>query len=361
MTQHTAQTSHPVDLWYTRCGSATASALAIRQGWLQAEFAQGGTTLHSLADSNDIDIRNAHFNHQKTGLFREGGNIPPIWAKAAGSDTVVVGITWLDEYQGVLVRADSDIAQLADLKGKKLGVPKHQNALIDFQRGAAQHGYATTLSLAGLTKDDASLVDIHIPEYSLQARTNGSQEPRNITVAALENGDVDAIFVRYASGYLLSKQAGLRQLLNIRDLPNPLDRVNNGTPRPVTVDRQFLEKHPDVVVRYLAVLLRTADWASRHQQQVAELLTGESGGSAEDVLASHGQDVHLSFTPKLSQAYIDGLTTQKNFLRDWGYLKSDFDIEDWIDTKPLAQAHVLVQAQPGLTGVTQESLSASAA
>ena len=86
----------PIELWYTRCGAATASALAIQKNWLQAEFSQGGTVLHSLRESNDQEILNSHYHHKLTGLFREGGNIPPIWAKAQGQDTAVIGITWLD-------------------------------------------------------------------------------------------------------------------------------------------------------------------------------------------------------------------------------------------------------------------------
>jgi len=71
-----------VDLWYSRCGAATASAIAIRQGWLQAEFSRGGTELRSLRDSEDGSVRDSHYHHQTSGLFREGGNIPPIWARA---------------------------------------------------------------------------------------------------------------------------------------------------------------------------------------------------------------------------------------------------------------------------------------
>ncbi|HSC88038.1 MAG TPA: hypothetical protein VLC09_12235, partial [Polyangiaceae bacterium] len=92
--------SQPVDIWYSRCGAATASALAIRQGWLQREFDGGSTRLHSLRDSDDQEVLNSHYHHGLSGLFREGGNIPPIWARAGGSDTAVVAITWLDEYQG---------------------------------------------------------------------------------------------------------------------------------------------------------------------------------------------------------------------------------------------------------------------
>ncbi|QAU33996.1 ABC transporter substrate-binding protein [Janthinobacterium sp. 17J80-10] len=351
MTQQSASPQgNPVELWYTRCGAATASALAIRKSWLQAEFARGGTVLHSLRDSDSLEVRNSHYHHGQSGMFREGGNIPPIWAKAGGSDTVVVGITWLDEYQGILVRAGSGINSIADLKGKRLGVPLHRNALIDFQRGAAQHGFATALSLAGLTPEQVSFVHIEVPDHKVRdsaQRANG--EHPDVVSRALETGYVDAIFLRFARGYRTAQDPRFHQILNINDLPDPLARVNNGTPRPITVDRAFLDRHPDIVARYLAVLLRTANWAAKNPHDVATLLTADSGGDAADVLASHGSDVHLSFTPKLSAEYIAGLEVQKNFLRDWGYLKADFDVNDWIVREPLAAAHKLVEQQPHAT------------
>ncbi|MFM8330353.1 MAG: ABC transporter substrate-binding protein [Candidatus Methylumidiphilus sp.] len=335
----------PVDIWYTRCGAATASALAIQKNWLQAEFSQGGTLLHALRESQDIDILNSHYHHKLTGLFREGGNIPPIWAKAQGQDTAVIGITWLDEYQGILALADSGIREPKDLQGKRLGLPLHKN-LIDFQRGAAQHGFITALGLAGLDPKDAVFVDVESPAAGERNADGGAA---SFEAAALLAGHVDAIFLRFARGYRHSQDPRFHEVLNINTLADPLLRVGNGTPRPVTVDRAFLRQHPDLVARYLAVLLRTAAWAESHPYEAAEQLIPAGGGfTVEDVWASHGRDVHLSFTPKLSPEYIKGLETQKNFLRDWGYLHADFDFADWIDTAPLAEAHKLVERQPAL-------------
>jgi ABC-type nitrate/sulfonate/bicarbonate transport system substrate-binding protein len=342
-------TDNPINLWYTRCGAATASALAIRKGWLQEEFAQGGTALHSLRDSESLEVRNSHYHHKQSGMFREGGNIPPLWAKGLGQDTVVVGITWLDEYQGILTRADSGIRDLGDLKGKRLGIPLHKNAVIDFQRGAAQHGFETVLSLIGHSTDSAVLVDIDAPSYDLQDGPRRTSENRQYSVEleALERGDVDAVFLRFARGYRASQDPRFHELINLNTLKDPLLRVNNGTPRPVTVDRAFLDKHPEVVARYLAVLLRTAAWAEKNHDEVVSLLAQDnSAASIADVLASHGPKVHLSFTPKLSEDYILGLNEQKEFLRRWGYIKHDYNVRDWIVAEPLAEAHKLFKAQP---------------
>ncbi len=347
MTQ--AAPSESIDLWYTRCGAATASALAIRKNWLQEEFAKGGTVLHSLRDSDSLETRNSHYHHGQTGMFREGGNIPPIWAKGTGQDTVVVGITWLDEYQGILSRAGGSVTTIADLQGKRLGIPRHKDAVIDFQRGAAQHGFATALALAGLKPNDATWVDLDAPTYDLQdgprRRPNGAH--RDVALDALAKGDVDAIFIRFARGIRASHDPRFHEVININTLKDPLLRVNNGTPRPVTVDRAFLEKHPHIVTRYLAVLLRTAAWAASHHEEAVQLLAPEDGGgTVQEVIASHGARVHESFTPKLTKEYIDGLETQKNFLRDWGYLTHDFDVrKDWIVTEPLELARKLVEQQ----------------
>jgi ABC-type nitrate/sulfonate/bicarbonate transport system substrate-binding protein len=348
MTQ--ANQSGPVDLWYTRCGAATASALAIRKNWLQEEFAKGGTVLHSLRDSDSLEVRNSHYHHKQTGMFREGGNIPPIWAKGTGQDTVVVGITWLDEYQGILSRAGSGVREIGDLKGKRLGIPRHKDAVIDFLRGAAQHGFATALGLAGLKLADATWVDIDAPSYDLQdglSRQSRDGERRDATLDALSNGVVDAAFIRFAHGVRAAHDPRFHEVININTLKDPLLRVNNGTPRPITVDRPFLDKHPQVVGRYLAVLLRTAAWAADNHDEVVKLLAPEDGGGAvQDVIASHGVDVHKSFTPKLTKEYIDGLQTQKNFLREWGYLQHDFDVsKDWIVREPLESAQKLVEQE----------------
>ncbi len=355
---HPPPSKRVIDVWHSRSGSATASSLAIRKNWLQSELSRDGILVHSLRSAENEQLRNAHYHHQQTGLFREGGNIPPIWARSSGQSTAVVAITWLDEYQGILALRGSGIQQVGDLKGKRLALPLVQNNLVDYQRATALHGFVSALGAAGLQLRDARCVDVPVTWHRgipVQAVQRASKEE----VDALLVGRVDAVFVRGGNGARLARDPRLRQVINIHHLPHPLQRVNNGTPRPITVDQAFLEKYPHIVARYLSVLLRAATWAKTRPQEVLELIATELGQnlSLEDVIASNGPDVHHSFMPRLSPLYVRGLSTQKDFLLEHGFIPKDFDINNWIVPGPLAEAESLAKDAPELADEPAHALA----
>ena len=336
------------DLWYSRCGGATASTVAIQRQFLQQEFEQGGLRVGSIRDSADRNIRDSHYNHHLKAMFREGGNIPPIWARASGQDTAVLGITWVDEFQAILVRQGSGIRTIADLKGKRLGLPQHIGSLIDFQRGMAHRGFVVALKLAGLTANDAQFIDLPADDLEFGRRVNQERRRTSRPLQALLNNEVDAIYTKGTFiGPAEIKQHELHVVIDLNTYSDPAVRVNNGTPRPITVGREFLKEKPELVVRYLAVLLRTAKWAESHAREVRQAIAAESHVDEGAISFAYGNDLHLRLTPKLSDEYIAGLEIEKNFLRDHNFLPKDFEIQEWIVREPLAVAQRLVHAEPG--------------
>lgn len=336
-------------LWYSRCPVPTTSGIAQHYRWLHRAFAEHGITLESVRASSDASVREAHYNHSHDNLFREGGNVPPIWARASGQDTVVVGITWVDERQVLLVREDSPLRVPADLRGQRLGLPRHQTRNVDIARTAHLRGLLTALELAQVRRDEVTFVDIDGGEFDL--RETGQPSPgddRSALLRALLNGDVAAIYAKGANSVQLAEQHGVRALLDINQHPDPLVRVNAGTPRPITVNRSLVQQAPELVARYLAVLIATADWARQHPDAAVAALAAETNSTPAAIWQGYGEHFHHQLRPGLSTTYIQGLETQKAFLLREGFLPADFDFFSWIDPAPLLAAESLAGELSGL-------------
>ena len=69
-------------LWYTRCPVPTASGIAHGLGTLADAASGAGLDFRILQDA-DAQTALHHFDHQLTGLIREGGNVPALAARAA--------------------------------------------------------------------------------------------------------------------------------------------------------------------------------------------------------------------------------------------------------------------------------------
>ncbi len=336
-------------LWYTRCPVPTASGIAQHQRWLHGAFAREGITLNSIRDSQDRTVRESHFRHSLPGSFREGGNVPPLWARSRGQDTVVVAITWVDERQLVLVRPDSPIRSVADLRGQRLGViRKEASELVDVGRAEGLRGLLNALRVSGVGRDEVQWVDVAGPEWSLGANGPRAEDRPHPAQQALWAGEVDAIFVKGA-GSAIALDRGLRPIIDLNEQPDPLDRLSAGSPRPVTVDRQTLNDHPEAVARYLAVLLKTAEWAATHPHEVLQAVAAETSASEDVVRRAFGERLHQAFVPQLTPVYLEGLRRQKDWLLAEGFIPNDFDFDAWIDPAPLQQAQAL------LAGITLQS------
>lgn len=327
-------------LWYTRCPVPTASGLAHSLGWLADNAAVHGLPLGVLQDAGpEIAVR--HFDHQLPGLIREGGNVPAIAARAAGSPTRLIGLTWIDEAQAILVAPDSPVTDAGGLAGRRIGVPAWAaDQARSFPRAMALHGFANALRLAGLTLADVTVVEVDVnrtPEVrdAVTRRTTWG-------VAELLSGEVDAIYVKGARAAEAAREQGFRVAVDLETATDRRGRVNNGTPRPITVHGDLLDHRPELVVGFLAASLRAADWAADHLDDVRTVLARETFSGPEGVTAAYGDGFHRGLHPTLSDERVELLGVQKQFLYSHGFLAADFDLEYWVDREPLEQAKALL-------------------
>jgi ABC-type nitrate/sulfonate/bicarbonate transport system substrate-binding protein len=326
------------DLWFTRCPVPTATGLAADQGWFDAEFAADGIAVRSLQDrASGPGLRAEHFSHELRSLIREGGNVPALWARSRGADTRLVGLTWIDERQAIVVRAGDDLAEPAQLAGRRVAIPARPAEAIDFWRAMALAGFAGALRLAGLGLDDVERVDV-APDAGTDGRGAAGFAPE---VQAVVDGRADAAYVKGAPGLEAATRAGARIAIDLDDVPDRSARVNNGTPRPITVHQELLDTRPHDVARFVAVLLRAADWAAENPAGVAEVLARETHAASEFVPGAYRADYHRSLHLGLDEERLALLEQQKDFLLAHGFLEADVDLGAWVDHTTLAAARDL--------------------
>lgn len=334
-------------LWYTRCPVPTGLGIAIQQGWLEDAFRTQGTKVSSLLESNDFATRESHFSHTLQNSVRHGGNIPAISAKARGRDTRVIGLSWADETQLILASPESGIETVRDLKGRRFGVPNWKQVEIDFTRAQAIRGLENALSLEGLEVSDVELVDQDIESHysderaenvggTLARRTGGSRaRANNLEVIALLRGEVDAIFLKGAHGAQVANQFGLTKVIDTGAHPEPLIRSNNGTPRTLAVDGHLLDNHFDAAVTILEQVLRAEAWAQDHPSDVRRYLARETNASEYWVSVAYGENAEKKLKTDLADQSVAAIQDFTNFLHRWNFIPQSFDVQDWIDHRPL--------------------------
>jgi ABC-type nitrate/sulfonate/bicarbonate transport system substrate-binding protein len=341
-----SQAGRPQDLseiWFTRCPVPTATGIAADLGWFDDEFGSDGITVRSLQDVAGSPLSGQHFEHSLAALIREGGNVPALWTRSRGQQTRLIGLTWIEERQAILVRADSPYVIPGDLKGERLAIPDRDRGTVDFWRAMALHGFSGALSIAGLTLSDAQLVDVPSPDQTTAGERRSLGQQWNPELDALSNGQVDAVYVKGAVAVEAGERVGAKVLVDLDAQPDYRTRVNNGTPRPITVHQTLLDERPDIVARFLATLLRASDWAAAHPDELFGILEAETGAGSAGVKGAYRGDFYLSLHPDLSSERLTLLTQQKDFLLRHRFIESDVDIQAWADPSPLIEARRLLE------------------
>ncbi|TKB16499.1 MAG: ABC transporter substrate-binding protein [Mesorhizobium sp.] len=327
------------EIWYTRCPVPTPVGLAAQLGYLDETFSKEGIELKSIIDSPNRDIRQSHFNHTLEWSFRHGGNVPPIRARSEGRKTRLVGITWTDEFQAIITLPGSGIRNTRDLKGRRFGIARRPEGIADFMRATALKGLVSALSLEGLTHEDVEIVDIALTDSVLDSQEGPSlfglkrRQTYGEEAAALIRGEVDAIYVKGTAGINVANLIGAIEVAEFGFHPDPKIRINSGSPRVLTVDERLAEERPDLVTRLIETILRASAWAEAHPDDTRRFVARESGATEEQVLAANGPELHKHLSLGLEPELIAAISHYKDFLRDWGFLAGDFDVEDWVDRR----------------------------
>ena len=337
----------PIDtIWYSRCPSPTASSIAITGGWLQREFHGTGVDVRSLRAAEDRSVRRTHFTHPHDALFRQGGIVTPLWAAANGTATRLIGLSEIPRFQGVISLPGSGINSPADLRGRRLALPRRTTEPIDFWRAQSWRGLLNVLSIAGIGEDEVTWVDLptdapyHIAKpQSLDGSLWTVREASRLQtpeVLALVRGEVDAIYTYAPTGLELIDLLGAYV---VASLPNIGPWVAGiGTIAALTVSQRLLDERGELVTRYVSALLEAAEWAQTHQADALRVFAAEEGVPEEWAAASYGASKALDLRPDLSPHRVASLQVEADFLFERGLVSRRVDVEEWCDETPLRLA-----------------------
>lgn len=168
--------------------------------------------------------------------FGAVGDTPPIFAQAAGAKVVYASVSPASKH-AILVKNDSAIKSVADLKGKRVGIPK----------GSSAHN----LTVQALAANGLKFSDIQ-PVYL--SPSDG--------VAAFQRGSIDAFAVWDPFFALVELRQGGRPVTGLEKLP-PTNAF-------YLANRDFATKHPKVLQASLEEIGKITEWAGANRAAVAE-------------------------------------------------------------------------------------------
>ncbi|MBB5417573.1 aliphatic sulfonate ABC transporter substrate-binding protein [Paraburkholderia atlantica] len=237
---HTAHAAPLDELKLDYAYYSPESLVIKRNGWLEQEFAADHTQVKwvlSLGSNRALEYLNS-------GAIDIGSTagLAAVLGKANGNPIRAVYIYSRPEWTALVVRKDSPIKTVADLKGKKIAATKGTDPFLFTLRA---------LHTAGLSRDDVEIVNLQHPD----GRT------------ALANGQVDA-------------WAGLDPHMaaaQIDDGARLLYRnVDFNTWGFLNAREDFIRDHQDALARVLKVYEKARVWIAAHPDDTARIVAEES-------------------------------------------------------------------------------------
>ncbi len=338
-------------LWYTRCPVPTSSGIAKQNNLFDNAFADSGWQVRNIRQRGaDGSSLNTHFSHELGDSFREGGGSPPVWARANGADTSLLGVCFIEETLGLFVRADDDSIQtVPDLVGKRLALPVWPELIMNFFRFAAQKAFVSALQLEGIPESEANFVDVIETgdHFQLLNPSFSDGKARNLAsyyhcqAEALVKGEVDAIFAKGGeiAAMLAESDGKIRMLTNLIDAEPMWAKVNNATPRILTVSNSLVRENPEQVITYARTLLQAAQWAQTHHDEADVAMAAETGVSPADIHTYYTRDIYDKLMPELSGRMLESVEVLKTFLYEHDFIDHNFSTDQWMAKDLLQEAY----------------------
>jgi ABC-type nitrate/sulfonate/bicarbonate transport system substrate-binding protein len=341
------------EVWFTNCPMVSANNVDQELGWCREEFKKIGVEYAYFRSRNENNFY-PHYIHNLDNLIRFGGLYPPIHVHADMRRTVLLGATQVYEGGVMMVRARDNIFRMKDLKGKKIGLTKSLNTIkTDWWRIQEHAGIELMLRMNDMTMDDIELVEFPYPddwydkpEMLVVPMNNPSElwlrrdHKHDYAFRPLEkallDGTVDAIYNQSGPLQQLSEATGkIKSIEDLAKYPDWTLQMAN-CPAVITCTDVMAEKHPELVIAYMKAMIKVGRWANAHKHAAAEILNHQT--FYLDAEHTYQGIKHVDMVPSLSAQNMVSIEIGKDFMLSHGYIKRDFDVDEWAAPEFLEKA-----------------------
>ena len=232
--------------------------------------------LHVVSESGSwakhgIDV-NYDFQISKTDAHRAvasgevefvGGNHISTYAhRARGDKWVYLGQTLNSVFPKLVVRPNSGINGIADLRGKKVGTRGNHPGLNDWLL-LKQRGLDVDLDQVEFVKEVDGMVVAEAAEQMESANPEIKKQKRTPLWQWVRDGHVDAALLM-APSYLYAADAGLK-VIDIEPLPMIWYTT-------ISTSLPFVEQHPDIVERFLKGMIEGIHFFKTEPEQAIGII-----------------------------------------------------------------------------------------
>ena len=341
------------EVYYTNCPLVSASNVDQELGWTKSEYKKMGVNYLYMRARTENDWY-PHYIHNMDNLIRFGGLFPPINVHADIRRTRLLGVTQVYEGGVMMVRARDDIYRMCELKGKKIGISKSMNQIKnDWWRIQEHQGIELMLRMNGMTMDDIELVEFPYADdwYNDPKMVGPTMEnPSELWLkrdhkhdlafrpleTALEKGVIDAMYSQSKVLSCLSEVTGkFKAIEDLSRYPDWTLQVAN-VPAVITCSDVMAEKHPELAVAFMKGMIKVGRWANEHKHAAAAILDKQT--FYRDVEDTYEGIRRVDLVPNLSPQNLVSVEIGKDFMLSHGYIKNDFDVQQWAAPEFLEQA-----------------------
>jgi sulfonate transport system substrate-binding protein len=235
------QESKPSEIRLAWATYNAVSAVLVKFGWLDDDLKKDGVTTHWI-QSTSSSTANQYLASGSVD-FAPPAASSALLGRANGIPLKVIYIYQRPNWIQLVVKKNSSIQTVADLKGKKIAVTRGSDAFFFLARALEQ---------AGLKTSDVQIVNL--------AHQDGH--------VAWERGDVDA----WSALDPFLAQAELHEGARVL-YQNPEFLAYGGT---ISVTEDFLGKYPQYVQRVLKQFDRARLWVIAHPDETAQILSDDA-------------------------------------------------------------------------------------